>query len=135
FTCTTEELRSFTTSAAPLVPFTSSPSKTENDLRDAIINNYISLIDNGIPCLWRYAEGTNLEHIYNSGEITRELWIFWLGCEVPSILESLYKKDGKQFVLIDSLSLYSQLFASLLQFRLFGDNVLFSYNQSMRSFS
>ncbi|CAJ0880033.1 9504_t:CDS:10 [Entrophospora sp. SA101] len=93
FTCSTEELQTFITSAAPLIPFSSLPLRTEKDLRDAVINNYISLIDSGIPCLWRYSEGTNLEHIYNHGEITRELWVFWLGSDVPAVLADLYKKE------------------------------------------
>ncbi|CAG8783298.1 8426_t:CDS:2, partial [Acaulospora morrowiae] len=95
YTCPSDKLRSFITSA----PSVSSFIDTSNFsiVNDPIVTNYIALLDQGIPCTWQYNDESkkNFEIFTENNTIQRELWVFWLGIQgdFPSNLNNLHQLE------------------------------------------
>ncbi|CAG8457250.1 14146_t:CDS:10 [Funneliformis caledonium] len=102
YTCSGDKLHSFVTSAPQR---SSSSSSTEFDslscIYDPIIVNYLILLENGIPCTWKFKDEreNNFEIVFTDKTLVRELYVFWLGDaeDRPSVLSNSTRLEDLEY--------------------------------------
>ncbi|CAG8646544.1 16535_t:CDS:2 [Dentiscutata heterogama] len=104
YACSSDQLRSFITSAPLLSSWSEATSLPPMD--DPIVANYLKLLEEGVPCTWQYSGESkgSFENLFTDNMILhRELWIFWLEGQKNDLSSqnNLKQTDGGSFSLKD----------------------------------